>query len=618
MIMDKLLKNMLKEELTPMQKSVVDNYKRGGYQFTDKIFGGKNQHRLYIPLQSQQSDPVPPQSVKDHVESLGFNIHDYKNGLAKDKHGRDVRIGRILSHPKNGNPSALKEFNDDQAKRGSKKDDDHVVCITRHPHDVAGMSTNRGWTSCMDLERGSNKHYLKTDIAHGTHVAYLIHKDDPEIKNPIARIALKKHVPEKQYSPLRGYYKLPASTHVLRPEERQYGTGNDAFAHTVRKWTEDNMPMKAPVYEKHENLYNDDSNEIVLSNLPEHAEAQINHPYHAVKMAVIKRDREPEMHMMLDKIDKQKSSDHLYRLSDVANSRHKSVGDRLLAMPEVEKYPRILHRIAAQGHMEHLDKIVHRYNDPDAVVEVLKHGHMKHVDAAIENFSKLHNRNIAEPVHVRPLQFLARNTKNPEVAEKVLNAVHPTNDTPYHKDVLSSVLANDNLPRDYYMSKVGHVFSSGMINHMDKSAKREIAERTDNPRHLDMIYEHGDYFAHVMAAHAIRLNHTPLLEKMSKNPEEAEAVSEEMSLNPVIGEKGNVKNNPDHHQIHLNVIEHHPARGFMPYTVAKNMARLHAAHPTEKSHEIYSAILKKHPELHNEVPLINLKDAIDNFKGSVK
>ena len=43
-----------------------------------------------------------------------------------------------------------KSFNE-RLKTSRKENIQCLICITHNPYDVAGMSTDRNWTSCMDL-----------------------------------------------------------------------------------------------------------------------------------------------------------------------------------------------------------------------------------------------------------------------------------------------------------------------------------------------------------------------------------------------------------------------------------------------------------------------------------
>ena len=266
------------EELNDAQKAAVNKWKTTdrAQQISSHVIP-PGQDRISIPLGGGESEPVVPHpDVQQHLENNGYKISDYRAGLAQDPKypNRSLKIGGVLQ--KTGASSDLmKTYQNDPARSASRVGSGglHIV-ISRHPHDVAGMSTNQGWRSCMALgpkggvgdgsdghfdtldNAGVHSHYLKADVQHGTHVAYLCHADDPEAKNPISRIALKPFEPEDKTSPT-----------ILRPEEKLYGTSDSKFADTVRKWSETNFPANPnTIYNKNSKLYDDDKRNIVASS----------------------------------------------------------------------------------------------------------------------------------------------------------------------------------------------------------------------------------------------------------------------------------------------------------------------------------------------------------------
>jgi hypothetical protein len=269
----------LTEELNPAQKKVVDTWKGG--KKAEQISGHvipKGQDKVTFPLEGSEEHVEPHPDIQKHLEQHGYKVSDYKAGLAKDKYDRDVKIGKVLGKTK-ASPELMNTFNNDPKRAASRASASGLhVTISRHPHDVAGMSTNQGWRSCMsmgkkgqtanqdydddeygkydtgqDEQTGQYSHYLKGDVQHGTHVAYLHRSDDPEAKKPLARIALKPFEAEGKSKPT-----------ILRPEQRTYGTADDGFGGAVKKWAEKHFPAdKNTVYKKNEDLYDDDNRNIV-------------------------------------------------------------------------------------------------------------------------------------------------------------------------------------------------------------------------------------------------------------------------------------------------------------------------------------------------------------------
>ena len=257
--------DLLNEELNDYQKEVVDSW--GANTKAKKISKNaipKGEDRTYIPLEHPDDNkPVEPHpDVKAHLEKHGYKITDYKgNKAVEPKYGREIRIGKALNAT-GASKDLMDTFNNDP-KRAASNSGKLGVVISRHPHDVAGMSTDRGWRSCMKMGKTGNKydsdagqfsHYLKHDVKQGTHVAYLVHEHDKEAKQPLARIALKPFESEDKKDT------------ILRPEDKTYGTSDSAFGHTVKKWAETNFPAKDDkIYRKNTKLYDDDNKGTVAS-----------------------------------------------------------------------------------------------------------------------------------------------------------------------------------------------------------------------------------------------------------------------------------------------------------------------------------------------------------------
>jgi len=206
--------------------------------------------RIEIPLHSGP-DVTPHPDVQSHLEKHGYQIKDYKAGIAyHPEKKQEIKIGKALEKTK-AEGSVVAAFRDDPRRALSKKaDSDLKVVITKHPHDIANKSTNQHWTSCMDMDGGSNRHYIPADIRAGAHEAYLVHKDDHNLENPLGRISLK---------PFHSYDIEHGDHTILRPEGKTYGAGHAAFHKTVQDWAEKTHPAHPErVYTKDEDLYNDD------------------------------------------------------------------------------------------------------------------------------------------------------------------------------------------------------------------------------------------------------------------------------------------------------------------------------------------------------------------------
>jgi ribosomal protein S16 len=211
------------EALKPSEyRSLVKGWDKTKYA---ELFGGK--YRIYIPLESAGPDSKQVkvnQQVSQEVEKLGYKIDDYLKGIAsKTENGRvrQIKIGKLLS------PSTAQVFANDPV-RGATRKSTQLVVISRHPYDIAGMSTDRGWRSCMNLrEKGNNKHFVPIDIKAGTIIAYLINANDKNINSPQARMLIKPFVN------ILGNHEI-----ALGIEDKIYGTAPPEFSKTVSAWVD--------------------------------------------------------------------------------------------------------------------------------------------------------------------------------------------------------------------------------------------------------------------------------------------------------------------------------------------------------------------------------------------
>ena len=212
------------EALTPKQTAQL--FKSLGKEYDanihNNVFRGKS--RIYIPLPDSDGADTPQQSatqseVQKAVQSVGYKIDDYKSGIASkaDDPNRKIRIGKLIKDQK-----LLQQFANDKSRAATKQQQQNlVVAISRDPVDIGGMSTDRGWTSCMDLDGGINKRYVPTEIKNGAIIAYLINDDDREISRPKARILLKPY-----------YY----NNHMIIVPDRVYGTAPRSFQRLVQQF----------------------------------------------------------------------------------------------------------------------------------------------------------------------------------------------------------------------------------------------------------------------------------------------------------------------------------------------------------------------------------------------
>lgn len=234
-------------------------------------FGGK--YRIYLPLKTSEGDKSIKidarhidEDVANFLDNHDLEIVDYKAGLVKNisKPGTenpDKRIFKLGSFiqkfitklekaDRNKNSiyieslkDILKAFINDPIRKGGKKGEVLVV-ISRHPYDIAGMSTDRGWHSCMNLHGGMYSRFCAYDIKEGTLIAYLINSDDKNINHPIGRLLIKPYINN-------------SGEVYLHPSETVYGTTLPGFRETVVDWFNEKQQDIFGKFSINANLYID-------------------------------------------------------------------------------------------------------------------------------------------------------------------------------------------------------------------------------------------------------------------------------------------------------------------------------------------------------------------------
>ena len=201
---------------------------------------------------------------------LGYEIDDYIKGTAsctRDGRRQVVRIGKVIAgqaskYRKIGRAKQvarmeeiLKVFSSDPSRSASQQNTKFKIVFCRHPYDIAGKSTYRGWTSCMSIHGNRNNSDVKADIEHGTVEAYCVKDGDEAIKNPVCRVSLKPYV-----------NLIHPEFRTMGVEGRVYGQPVPGFKKRVRELAEEFFPVTAPgVYSIPESVYKDEiTNTLVI------------------------------------------------------------------------------------------------------------------------------------------------------------------------------------------------------------------------------------------------------------------------------------------------------------------------------------------------------------------
>ncbi len=221
---------------------IEDLSKENPYPFRD-WFGPDG--RAYIEFQPLIGGV--DENVKKLLEKYGYTITNYSTGLAS-KEGRVRRIGKILAKIRKEKikeldlknqlnevenyDEELKEINQymnkieiefQTSKYRVSEGQKHLIVFSQNPHDVAKMSTDRGWTSCMELGKGKMRDDVYCEVKGGGFVAYLITKEDKDIEKPLARIHIRRFDNDKGVS-------------IAVPEESIYGNSLPGFPEAVKDW----------------------------------------------------------------------------------------------------------------------------------------------------------------------------------------------------------------------------------------------------------------------------------------------------------------------------------------------------------------------------------------------
>ncbi|MHA2279858.1 MAG: hypothetical protein ACXAC5_03150 [Promethearchaeota archaeon] len=223
--------------------------------------------RTYIPFQSEEA--AVDEDVVGVLSEESCEVTDYRGGYCRQGK-RIFRITKVLNQAKqkalqdahnrfnNGEVYDLEreleetnKFYDDvintfvnSAFRVSKEQTAFNIVISQNPHDVAQMSTGRGWTSCMELGSDGHSQDIFCEVAEGGLVAYLIRFDDPEIQNPLARIAIRRFVNKDGES-------------VAFPEDSIYGNELPGFGEQVRDWLNSKQKIGPGFYRRTGGEYSD-------------------------------------------------------------------------------------------------------------------------------------------------------------------------------------------------------------------------------------------------------------------------------------------------------------------------------------------------------------------------
>lgn len=223
----------------------------------------KTNYRIFIPFTGTQistEDIEIPYEIKSFLNSKNIKIDDYIKGYGIDDKGRKIKLGKVLQD----NPNILQKFvNDEQRKAG--KNTDFYAVISRHPYDIAGMSTGRGFESCLNIEHGCNAHKVIEDVREGTLVAYCITDTDKNIQHPLGRLRIHPYVNSND--------KI-----IFGREYTEYGSVPNQFFKIIDQWINEVNNAYAGdisgVFHKSKETYIDTADTSIIHNIDKITEDQ--------------------------------------------------------------------------------------------------------------------------------------------------------------------------------------------------------------------------------------------------------------------------------------------------------------------------------------------------------
>lgn len=193
-----------------------------------RVFG--NEDRLYYRMQVQGHNPTESK-ISAELENRGYKILSYEDGTAIKiddiEEKQKYKIGKILKD----NETLLAQFRDDPIRQMGQ----FLIVLSRNPDDIAKMSTDRAWVSCMastGMMGTNNFHYVPNEIKQGALVAYVVKASDPNIYDPLSRILLKPYRKVRDFSDFKNKPEVLRDETIFIPGPN-YGLPNQVFKDAI-------------------------------------------------------------------------------------------------------------------------------------------------------------------------------------------------------------------------------------------------------------------------------------------------------------------------------------------------------------------------------------------------
>ena len=130
--------------------------------YKEKYDGDKNAYRIYLPINTKYTKRESKEKIEieKFLNQHDYEVIDYIEGQCKHKRAKNpAKIGQTLtkigskstdSSVKSKAEELMKKFVEDPIRK-SVAESDLLICVSRHPYDIAGSDTDRNWTNCMTL-----------------------------------------------------------------------------------------------------------------------------------------------------------------------------------------------------------------------------------------------------------------------------------------------------------------------------------------------------------------------------------------------------------------------------------------------------------------------------------
>ena len=223
---------MTKREVVAVDKKYakqIAKHRLAANDISGHLFSSSD--RLVLPV--MDTEHPTKTAVESHLRNAGYQNIDYKNAKVKDSYGRDLSMGKALSRS-GASKQLMNDFAAHQQTYAKQPDTSNLqVVISKHPHDVIGMSHGTNWglrpneeaigetpvQSCMRFDTYQHEHHMPKELQAGTHVAWLTHKGDNEAKEPLARITLRPYDTNNSSNELKYtqfHWHIPINSEIYR------------------------------------------------------------------------------------------------------------------------------------------------------------------------------------------------------------------------------------------------------------------------------------------------------------------------------------------------------------------------------------------------------------------